>query len=252
MDSTMTKTVAIHQPNFLPWLGFFHKWKNADVFVLLDEVQLVRRTYLTRVQILERGSQASINVPVKHTGTQNISIRNALIDQSQWRPGKLISRLQYAYGKSPYWAELEPGLTSILMQSHEGLFHLNQALIMWLGVEWLQLSAEKVSLQSELGGTGQQSDLMISLTRKAGGTTYLSGGHEPSATTENPVGAAAYNDPEAYAMASIELLYQNFSPFPYDQGGHPYVSGLSVLDALAWLGPEGTRAHLEHYGAVGK
>jgi hypothetical protein len=252
MGSTMTKTVAIHQPNFLPWLGFFHKWKSADAFVLLDEVQLVRRTYLTRVQILEQGTQSSINVPVKHTGTQDIPIRDALIDQSQWRPQKLISRLQYAYGKSPYWNDLAPGLTSILLQPHEGLFPLNQALIMWLGVEWLQLPKERVFLQSKLGGTGQQSELMISLTQKAGGTIYLSGGRDPNTHKESPVGAAAYNDPEAYRMASIELIYQNFSPSPYDQGGHPFVPGLSVLDALAWLGPEGTRAHLEHYGAVGK
>lgn len=248
----MKKTVAIHQPNFLPWLGFFHKWLSADTLIILDQVQLVRRTYLTRVDILEQGRKGTIHVPVVHTGSQSISIDEARIDLSQWRPEKVMSRLQHAYGKAPFWSELAAPLSEHVHAPHSHLLHLNLDLLKWVGFDLLGFPESSLVVQSACYGTGKKSQLMAELTQSVGGKRYLSGGHEPVNSTGEGIGAAAYNDPAVFAEMSVELTYQNFSPRSYLQQGNEFIPGLSVLDALAWMGPAQTRAHLEGYGGVGK
>ena len=89
---------------------------------------------------------------------------------------------------------------------------------------------------------------MANLTRTTGGTHYLSGGHAPRDENTALVGAAAYNRIEDFTEQGIELVYQNFTPLPYRQ---PFLPGLSALDCLFWLGPRGTREHLESYSFPG-
>ena len=242
------KIVSIHQPNFLPWLGFFHKWMSSDTFILLDEVQLVRRTYLTRTSIFESGKAGMIHVPVHHTGQQSVSIRDAQIDTAQWRPVRFLRRLKYAYSKSPFWGDLIPALEAHMSAPHTHLVQLNRALIDWIGLELLQLSSETCIAQSALQAEGKGSQLMANLTKQVGGTHYLSGGRAPEAGREERVGAAAYNRPEDFAEQDLQLVYQNFSPQPYRE---PFISGLSILDCLFYLGPDGTRAHLSSYSSPG-
>jgi hypothetical protein len=105
----MERVVAIHQPNFLPWAGFFDKMDRCDVFVLLDRVQLLCRNFTTRVQILQNGKCLQLSMPVQHSGTQEVPIGDAIIDRSTPRrltgPGKkseLMTRLTLATGGNTY------------------------------------------------------------------------------------------------------------------------------------------------------
>ena len=207
-----------------------------------------RRTYLTRTGIQESGKVGTIHVPVQHTGQQANRIREARIDSTQWRPERLGRRLHHAYGKSPFWDELSPALLGTLNQEHRYLMELNQALLLWIGVELLDLSPSAMVFQSELQVEGKGSRLMANLTRTTGGTHYLSGGHAPRDENTALVGAAAYNRIEDFTEQGIELVYQNFTPLPYRQ---PFLPGLSALDCLFWLGPRGTREHLESYSFPG-
>ncbi len=241
----MIRTVAIHQPNFMPWLGFFDKWKRSDVFVLLDQVQFIRRSYISGVSILEKGAAARVTVPVHHEGVQDVSISQIRIDQSQWRPDKTLRRLRFSYGRAPHWAGLEEEVFSVFETSQPTLFSLNLGLLEVLGRR-LGLSMDTVKLQSDLGGSGQKSELMATLTRSAGGSVYLSGGQRPSADqAQDKVGAAAYNDATIFGAHEVELTYQNYQIRPYPQSsGSDFVPGLSALDALAWLGDEGASSLL--------
>ena len=248
MEIIVEKIVAIHQPNFLPWLGFFDKWRRADYFVWLDEVQLVRRTYLSRASFLEREKAGTISVPVVHTGSQETLICEAQIDTSQWQPDKVIKRLRFAYGKLPHWENLERSLADIITRTvHSSLLDLNVALLFWIGEEILQLDRSKIIFQSSLATKDAKSALMAEITALVGGTVYLSGGKAPSEEETNGVGAAAYNNPDDFEKRDVRLEYQNFAPVAYPQGRHPFVKGLSALDAIAHLGPKGAREHLCHY-----
>jgi hypothetical protein len=220
------RTVSIHQPNFLPWLGFFDKMDRADAFVLLDRVQFVRRSNITRVDILNAGRPLTIAVPVRHPPRQETEIREVEIDRDDRALRKLQATLRTAYGRAPFFERFGAPVIELLAGHREKLVDLNVALIRHLadalGIPWA-----KVRLQSELSAAGKKSTLMASLTRAVGGTVYLSGR-----------GAATYNDPEAYAAQGVELRYQNFVHPRYDQGAQDFIGGLSALDMLVRLGPQ--------------
>jgi len=231
----MSRVVAIHQPNFLPWLGFFDKIARADVFVLLDQVQFIRRSWISRVAIREGDKAAWVTVPVLHEGHPDGPIDGIRI-APDFRPDRIWTRLQHAYGRTPHWDSHVAPLLAPLQETHETLLSLNRSLLLQ-AMEVLDLDRGALRWQSELDASGSRSALMANLTRAAGGSVYLSGGHPP--TGEGTAGTAAdYNDPEEYARQGVTLRYQSFVHPTWDQGAAEFVGGLSVIDALAHLGDE--------------
>ena len=235
----MGKVVAIHQPNFLPWTGFFDKMDRSDVFVLLDRVQLIRRSFTTRTSLLKGGNRLQISIPVQHIGTQDLPIGDAIIDPATPLLRKTAKTLRFCYGKCTYWRRYGEPVIEILTSQVEELAELNIQLIRFLA-EALGISWGRVVLQSELAGSGKKSELMATLTKAAGGSIYLLGGTEPSdiSPTQKSGTAADYNDPAVYASHGLKLVYQNFVHPEYEQGGYPFIPGLSVLDLLVRLGAE--------------
>lgn len=230
--------VAIHQPNLLPWLGFFEKADRADVFVLLDEVQLPRRSATTRVGILLQGERRMLTLPVRHTGTQALRICDASVDVDNPLLRKGAATLERAYGHCPWWPSIGPSVVAVLADPPERLLDLNLRLIE-LTADALGVDLAHVRFQSELGGgTGQKSQLMASLTHAAGGDVYLSGGSDPLLAAHEHSSGADYNDPAVYASYGVEVRYQDFTHPTYDQGTTEFVPGLSAVDALTRLGPD--------------
>jgi hypothetical protein len=219
------RSVAIHQPNFLPWLGFFDKMDRSDVFILLDRVQFIRRSNITRVDILHGGTPLTIAIPIRHPEQRETEIRDVIIDEDNRTLRKLQTTLRVAYGRAPFFARFGEPVVELLAQHRGRLIDLNLALLRHLA-EGLTIPWAKVRLQSELTALGKKSELMASLTRAVDGTVYISGRV-----------AASYNDPEIYSARGIELRYQNFNHPAYDQGASTFVPGLSALDALVRLGP---------------
>jgi hypothetical protein len=230
--------VAIHQPNFLPWLGFFEKFDRADTFVLLDEVQLARPSATTRVGILLNGERHALSLPVRHTGDRLSRICDSKVDSANPLLRKGVGSLEHAYSRCEYWSPVGDTLVGLLRDPPDSLLDLNVRLIETIA-DALGIDLAKVRLQSALGGgSGRKSELMASLTRAAGGDVYLSGGHDSSVATEQGPGGAVYNDPAVYRAHGVELCYQNFSHPIYEQGVSEFVPGLTAFDAFARLGPE--------------
>jgi hypothetical protein len=230
--------VSIHQPNFLPWLGFFDKIDRSDVFVLLDEVQLPRRTYTTRTAVSHRGRLLPLRVPIQHEGSQHLIIADAHIDRNNPLLRKAARTLQLNFSSSPFWEPLGPPIVALLSAPPQKLLPFNLALLRLLLGE-LGLQHACIRLQSELPCTGQKSELMATLTAACSGKTYLSGGWEPTEGTEQNSGAS-YNDESVFAAHGVALRYQNFRQPTYEQGCDKPIFGLSALDALFRLGGEKT------------
>lgn len=229
--------VANHQPNFLPWLGFFEKIDRSDTFVLLDEVQLPRRSATTRVGVMLDGQRHLVSLPIRHVGDQSVRICDAHIDLENPLLRKGIATLERAYSKCPHWSPVGEAVVETLRACPERLIDLNVQLIGLLA-DALGVDRTKMRLQSELGGgTGQKSELMASLAKAAGGDVYLSGGHDPALVPEQDRSAADYNDPAVYESFGVALRYQNFAHPEYDQQVE-FVPGLSALDAIVRLGSE--------------
>lgn len=206
-------TVAAHQPNFLPWLGFFDKLARCDRFVLLDDVQFPRTsrgTYTNRVQLLIGGRPAWLTVPVVRDGIQRI--RDVRIDDRQpWRR-KALRTIEQAYARAPRFAETMPLVRELLEYDTDRIAELNEYAIRRLAPE----HAPKLVRQSDLGDvSGAATELLINLVKAAGGDAYLSGD-----------GADGYQEQPRYAAAGLGFRLQGFV---HPDTGAP--SGLSIVDA---------------------
>jgi len=119
--------LAAHQPQYLPWLGFFDKLAQADVFVLLDNVQFRKNEWQNRNRIKGPGGAQWITVPVRHRFPQTIA-EVELIESQPWRR-KHLRALETNYGKAPFFEQTMPLLTDVLGQPRGHLAGLNIVLI---------------------------------------------------------------------------------------------------------------------------
>ena len=219
----MPKVVAAHQPNYLPWIGFFHKILKSDTFIILDHVEFSKRGFINRNRVKGPSGPIWLTVPVKVHG--RMEIREVPIENDKDWKRKHVSTLRSFYGKTPYFDELFPGFLDIYEREWEMLSDLNIALIRHISV-LLGLDTEFL-MSSEMDPIGKKMEMIIDLARKAGADIYLSG-H----------GAMKYQDPEYFSENRIELVYQEFEHPVYPQRFGDFVPNLSIVDMLFNVGPE--------------
>ena len=230
-----TRVVAIHQPNFFPWLGYFDKLARADVFVLLDHVQFQKKggNWANRVRLITGGDRPGwLTAPVDRSyhGTRPIS-EIALDGTRPWRQ-TLLKTIAANYARAAHFDEAFPLVEELIGHPSDRLAELNEHAIRRLASE-IGLPTGHIVLSSSLEPTAAATDLLIELTRAVGGDVYLSGG-----------GAEGYEEPDRFEAAGIELRKQAFEHPVYPQGKAEFVPGLSVIDPLLHLGPAGTRSLL--------
>jgi hypothetical protein len=224
--------VAIHQPNFLPWLGFFDKLARADVFVLLDSVQFPRTskgTWINRVKLLVGGREQWATVPVVRSEGSALPIADVRIDEGQpWRK-KLLRTIELNYRRAPAFEDAFPLVSELLSTPGDRIATFNEQNARRLA-EALELDTGKIVRSSELAVDGQSTDLLIELTLAVGGTAYMPGGD-----------AYRYQEDEKFAVRGVELRPQDFVHPTYPQTVEPFVPGLSLVDALMNCGSAGVR-----------
>jgi hypothetical protein len=226
--------VAIHQPTFLPWLGWWDKLVRADVFVLLDDVQFPKKggSWTNRVRLLVGGEPRWVTVPVDRAFHGTRTVREMRIDGSKpWRE-EILRTLAASYGRAAHFDEVMPVVEEALHDDTERIAELDEQAIRRLA-EPLGVDTSRLVRQSELSVTGSGTELLVDLCRAVGGDTYLSGD-----------GSDEYLVPELFGPAGLELVFQKFTSPQYPQQTDGYVPGLSVVDALMSCGWEGTAAML--------
>ena len=156
--SAKTNTVAILQPGYLPWLGFFDQMQKADVFVYLDDVQFDKHGWRNRNRIKNSSGQASwLTVPIRHRGKGKPLVNEVEIDgQSRWAR-KHIETLRQSYAAAPYFKPYLGELTEILSKDWKQLIDLNweitQLLMSWLNIETPIVWASSMDVNSGSTGT---------------------------------------------------------------------------------------------------
>ena len=214
--------VAIHQPNYAPWCGYFAKMAQADQFVFLDDVQMPGgSSYVHRTRVRSEGGGGWLSIPVRRNFGQLIS--SVTMADPDWPAGHL-RKLWHIYRGCPHYQAVLARLEPVYLAGDTHLASFNIRMIQAIAAI-LELEAAFV-LSSELAVPGTGDDRLIALVRGLGGDTYLSG-----------KGGANYQDPEKFAGAGIELRVNIYQPPEYPQIQGAFVGGLSILDALFHLGP---------------
>lgn len=215
--------VAIHQPQYLPWLPWFAKAAASDIFVYLDNVQYQKNGVQNRNQIKSASGPLWLTVPVR--ASLEMEIRSVPIDGNHWQVKHQKSLLQ-SYAKAPFVHLLEEEIFPILAREGANLADLNIALTEWI-FAYLGVQTRRVRA-SELQAAGTKQELVINLCKELGASQYLSG-----------MGASAYQNEDDFKAQGMELRYFHSVPREYPQQ-YPklgFISGLSVVDLLLNVGP---------------
>jgi hypothetical protein len=213
------RVVTIHQPDFLPWLGFFQRWQAADLYVVLDDVQFIRRGWHHRDRVKTARGPAWLTVPVRKKGRFHQLINQVeLAEDPDWRTGHLDA-LAAAYAQAPNRGPVLAGLERIYARGHARLVDLNLELLVWAGAE-LGIETPYL-LSSELGVEAGGTERLAELARAVGGAVYLTG-----------TGSRDYLDQDRMAEAGLEVRWQEFRHPVYPQLHGEFAPMLSVVDYL--------------------
>jgi hypothetical protein len=225
----MMTTCVIHQPEFLPWLGFFSRLARCDVFVVLDHIQFMVRGFQNRNKIRTRDGWMWLTVPVRSPHGKRIL--DVEIDNSKPWKRRHLKAIQTYYGRTPFYEEYVPSLRALYGEPWKKWYKLCRLNLCFIIFILKELGLQpKLVMSSTLRCEGTKSDLILDICKKVGADTYLSG-----------VGAKNYMDTEKFERAGIEVKYQDFTHPTYKQRYEPFVPNLSVIDALLCIGSKGVK-----------
>jgi len=216
----MSRVVAIHQPNYLPWLGYFYKIAHCDVFVFLDSVQYERRGFTNRNRIKTLQGPMWLTIGVLTKGNWHQTVREVRIDDSVPWGEKHWKSIGQNYLKAPCFEEYAQRFQSTYQRSWEHLADLNEALVRDI-CHMLGIAGVEFRRASLLDASGAGSELLAAICREVGADTYLSG-----------FGGKGYMEKEPFERSAVKVRDYDFAHPEYRQLWGEFVPNLSVVDLL--------------------
>jgi len=214
--------VSIHQPAYLPWLGYFHKILRSDAFVVLDTVQIEKNGFVNRNRVRTPAGMQWLTVPLLMKGHTRKAISEMEINPTAPWKKKHIRTLEQAYGKRPHYAAHAEHVARLIEGAGASLTEfLLGMLAHFLGT--IGLGERRIVRASELGAEGARSALLAGICRRLGADTYLSG-----------AAGRDYLDLKPFEEAGVAVRFQAFRHPAYDQGygKDGFEANMSVVDAL--------------------
>ena len=203
--------VAIHQPNYLPWMGYIEKIANSDIFVFFDDVQYSNQGGHNRNLIKTTNGKLFLTVPVEqHFGDKINEVRTK--DELGWKTKHLNTITSY-YKKAPYYHVVYPMMEELLGESYQNIAQMNEAIL----VSW----SRAFGFKTEFAIMGHRESKVIDICCLLGADCYLSG-H----------GARSYQVEEHFTKRGIQLQYQSYETLVYPQLWGEFIPNLSALDYI--------------------
>ncbi len=220
---------AIQQPTFFPWIGYFAMIESVDIFVFLDNVQLVKRAWGVRNKIKNDKGILYLTVPIKKTKSRDKTLaKEAIIDYDQHFIEKQLKSVQFAYGRARYFDEIFPFIKACYDTNHKYSSDLNISIIKKI-CDKIDIKTPFVKSSILKNIFGKKDNLLVSICKEIKATKYLSAeGSKDYIESNNPGGAFSQN--------RIELYYRRYKHPEYPQLFGKFISHLSIIDLLFNVG----------------
>lgn len=227
--------LAIMQPYFFPYLGYFQLARSVDTFVLYDDVQFVKRSWINRNFILSREDKERITLNVKG-GSQNRLINQVGVGENK---SKILETIRWKYSKAPYFKMAYP-----VVEEAIALDEPNLAMFLGYGVEricsYLGIRpAWHWSSDLEKDPSLKGKDKILDICQRLGANHYI-----------NLPGGRHLYDRNEFEGQGIKLSFIEPGNLRYEQYGERFVPNLSVIDAMMFNNPEQLAYMLSDYSLV--
>ena len=209
--------VAIHQPDYIPWLGLFYKMYLSDVFIHLDDAQYSNEAAHNYNKIKTAQGEYRLKFPVEqHLGDLINQVRPRY--ELKWRE-KHLKTLEMNYTKAKYFKEVYPRIKDVYMVDYPSVAELNIAINEYIAGQFG--IKPKFIKASQFGIETKREEKVIDLCVAVGGTRYISGN-----------GARVYQEESHFTDRGVELTYMDYKPIVYPQLWKEFLPCMSVLDYI--------------------
>ena len=223
--------LAIMQPYFLPYIGYFQLIRSADLFIVYDNIKYTKKGWINRNRMLQNGQDVMFSLPLrKDADSLDVRERSLAADFDRT---KLLRQLEGAYQRAPYFRQAFPLVERIVHYEESNLFgflhHSIAKTCEHLGITTEIRLSSKVAIDHGL--TSQ--DKVLALCNAVGATTYI-----------NTIGGMELYAKDAFSARGIDLQFIKSKPLAYPQFGDSFVPWLSIVDVLMFNSLDTVRGHV--------
>lgn len=232
----MSKTIAMMQPYLFPYLGYFQLIAASDLFVIGDDLQYVKESWINRNRILVNGGPKFITFPLKKDShTLNINQRH-LSDDIQDELTRILKTISLSYSRAPFLREVFPWLEQVMRHPQKNLAQYAENSIRET-CSYLRITTPVVrSSDLVLPPPIDHQDRVVQTMKALGGNTYI-----------NPIGGLSLYCPEYFMSQGIRLRFHRTDNVEYKQSKNPFVANLSIIDLLMFNSVDEIRLMLSRF-----
>lgn len=227
--------LAIMQPYFFPYIGYWQLLNLVDLFVIYDDVNYIKGGWINRNRILINGQPSYITVPLQHASPNKLICDISMQASSEWR-SKLVKSIENTYRNAPFYSEVFPNIEKIIHYETDNLAeflaHQLVTLATFLGIDTAFVMTSRCYNNTSLAGQ----DRVIDICKREHASNYI-----------NPQGGQTLYDINVFNRENIDLNFIAMRALPYKQrvaGFSPY---LSIIDPLMEIGAAECMRHMKEF-----
>lgn len=230
------KKIAIMQPYFFPYIGYFQLINAVDEFVIYDNIEFTKKGWINRNRILVNGVDSYITLPLKKDSDFLHVNQRFLADTWDQDRKKLLNRITESYRKAQQYPEVFPILQECIMHADRNLFNfiLNSIRLIttYLEIDTKITISSSLMIDHDLKGA----EKVMAICKSMNALTYI-----------NPIGGTELYDRDRFKMNQLELLFQKSNNITYTQFGNEFIPWLSIIDVMMFNDKGKIRELLNNY-----
>jgi hypothetical protein len=230
--------LAIMQPYFFPYIGYWQLMHAADRFVIYDDVNFIKNGWINRNRVLINGAATYITVPLFQSSSFKKICDTGIQPTSVWR-NKLSKMVENTYRRSPYFDEVFPVIDDVIRHETENLADY-LSFQLWSLASFMHIDTEIIN-SSRIYGNAEMSgqDRIVDICSIERATVYI-----------NPQGGQMLYDKNTFLKSGIDLRFIVMEPLPYKQKNEVFIPSLSIVDGLMEVGPLGIKTYLDAFNLI--
>lgn len=231
--------VAIMQPYFLPYIGYWQLMHHVDIFVVYDDIEYTKKGWINRNRYILNGKPEIFSLPIR-SGSDFLDVRDRyLSDAFGVERVRLMRRLEAAYRRAPFFLEGRSILADVLADEEKNLFKF-----IFKSIEYVHIllgMSSRLVISSGLGISRRlrSQERVIATCKAVGATDYI-----------NPIGGLGLYSEQAFCAEGIRLHFQQARHFTYRQYENTFVPNLSIIDSIMFLGLHAVKQLLSEMDVV--
>jgi hypothetical protein len=228
--------LAIMQPYFMPYIGYFQLINSVDQFVIYDNIQYTKKGWINRNRILANGKDQLITLPIKKDSDYLDVVERELSESWEKDKNKMINIIKSSYNKAPYFEETFGLTLKCLNNPEENLFKFIYDSIVLIN-SYLEIKTP-IIISSSINAdhTLKSQDKVLSLCKAQNADVYI-----------NSIGGVELYDKETFKQNKIKLNFIKSNPIKYKQFSNEFVSWLSIIDVMMFNSKEQIQEYLNEY-----